>query len=439
MLMKTALVALMGLSLAVEAASIRQIPSLGGLERRQRGGNKNNNNGNANTGNNNAANGGTQTCLAANAVQTGSQSTGQNSAVAADGQVNSATDNANFINFCSGQTLTNGLQQKQGSCNGIPMGKIPATTNMVSTVIVNPQNMDNLAAQQTFNVTVNVQNMQLGSFTNATSTYYAAPQNLNGQGKIIGHTHVTIQNTGNSLNPTTPLDATQFVFFKGINDAGNGQGLLTTAVTGGLPAGNYRVCTMSSASNHQPVLMPVAQRGAQDDCRYFTVGGAGNNGNNAASNNAASNAAASASAAAGNAAASGTASKGKGGKGSSGNAAASTSAAATAANAATTSAAAASSGNGASRGKGKASSSGNSSQGAIGGIAAPAVTNSGNSARPFSVNGNTFVNQSAAVQRACAIQNNACADAVNAGKVQGATVADCNQQETQCNTAGGAA
>ena len=45
-----------------------------------------------------------------------------------------------------------------------------------------------------------------------------------------------------------------------INDAGNGKGLVTTAVTGGLPAGNYRVCTMAGSSNHQPVLMPVAQR-----------------------------------------------------------------------------------------------------------------------------------------------------------------------------------
>jgi hypothetical protein len=59
-------------------------------------------------------------------------------------------------------------------------------------------------------------------------------------------------------------------------------------VTGGLPAGNYRVCSMTSSSNHQPVLMPVAQRGAQDDCQKFTVGGAaGGNGNANAGGNAA--------------------------------------------------------------------------------------------------------------------------------------------------------
>jgi len=50
----------------------------------------------------------------------------------------------------------------------------------------------------------------------------------------------------------------------------NGQ--LSVTVTGGLPAGLYRVCTMASAANHQSVLMPVAQRGAQDDCTKFSVG-----------------------------------------------------------------------------------------------------------------------------------------------------------------------
>lgn len=43
-------------------------------------------------------------------------------------------------------------------------------------------------------------------------------------------------------------------------------------MSAGLEKGFYRVCTMSSAANHQPVLMPVAQRGAQDDCQRFSVG-----------------------------------------------------------------------------------------------------------------------------------------------------------------------
>ncbi|PHH63527.1 hypothetical protein CDD81_5714 [Ophiocordyceps australis] len=194
-------------------------------------------------------------------------------------------DNNNFINFCEGERLTNGQQVKKGSCNGIPMGKIPATTKMVSSVFINPQDGDNIAANQDFNIQVQVANLQAGFFTNATSTYYSAPQDLNRNGVVIGHTHVTVQDTGRTVNPKSPLDPTQFAFFKGINDAGNGQGLLTAAVDGGLPQGNYRLCSMSSAANHQPVLMPVAQRGAQDDCVRFTVGGNGRNRNGNQANN----------------------------------------------------------------------------------------------------------------------------------------------------------
>ncbi|CAP67810.1 uncharacterized protein PODANS_1_16920 [Podospora anserina S mat+] len=331
MLMKNAVAALMGLAMVAEAASVHQYGTptrtvgrrqfgkknnfgnrfgngqFGGGQNGQNNNNNNNgqnnngqnNNGQNNNGqnnnnnNNNNNNGGnnnqaSETCLAAAALQTGSQSTGQNGAQAADGQVNSATDNANFINFCQGKTLTNGLQNRDGSCNGIPMGEIPSANRMVSTVILNPKNGDDLEPLTTFQIQVNVANMQLGAFTNATSTYYSAPQTLNGGGQIIGHTHVTVQDTGNTLNPTQPLDATVFAFFKGINDAGNGNGQLAAEVTGGLPTGCYRVCTMSSASNHQPVLMPVAQRGSQEDCRYFSVGGAcanNNNNNNGGGNN----------------------------------------------------------------------------------------------------------------------------------------------------------
>lgn len=63
----------------------------------------------------------------------------------------------------------------------------------------------------------------------------------------------------------------------------------------------------------------------------------------------------------------------------------------------------------------------------------PPVTSS-TSARPFSVNGATFLNSVAALQRSCAIQHNACADAANSGKLSGG-VAQCDTQETACNAA----
>lgn len=48
--------------------------------------------------------------------------------------------------------------------------------------------------------------------------------------------------------------------------------------------------------------------------------------------------------------------------------------------------------------------------------------------------GNTFVNKAAAVQRACDIQMNGCADAVNGGKASGVTVSDCQAQQQTCIT-----
>lgn len=253
------------------------------------GNNNNNNQGNNNQNNNNNNNNNAAaaaTCLNANAVQTGSADDGQDGNAEA-GQVASATDDANFINFCSGKTLTNGLQVQGGSCNGVVMGEMPAQNKMVSTIMLSPAHNDDIQANQDFDVQLKIANLQAGFFTNPQTTYYSAPQQLSGDGVVIGHTHVTIQDLGNSLTPNQPLDASQFVFFKGINDAGDGNGLLSATVTGGLPAGNYRVCTMSGASNHQPVLMPVAQRGTQEDCNKFTVsnnGGGGNN-NNAGNNN----------------------------------------------------------------------------------------------------------------------------------------------------------
>lgn len=166
------------------------------------------------------------------------------------------------------------------------MGDIPAKTAMVSSAIQFPTTGGkDIPSDTSFNVTVQMINLVAGSFTDADATYYAAPQFLEG-GKIVGHTHITIQDMGKSLNPATPLDPTKFAFFKGINDAGNGQGLLTAVVLGGLPAGNYRVCTLASASNHQPVLMPVAQRGTCDDCTKFVVSGTGTTENVAANDGA---------------------------------------------------------------------------------------------------------------------------------------------------------
>lgn len=52
-------------------------------------------------------------------IQVGSSTDGSGSLGANADQAPSLTSENNFINFCKGQTLTNGLQITEGSCNGI--------------------------------------------------------------------------------------------------------------------------------------------------------------------------------------------------------------------------------------------------------------------------------------------------------------------------------
>ena len=138
------------------------------------------------------------------------------------------------------------------------MGDIPSTSKMISTIILRPEPGEDLEPETDFDIEVQIENLVAGSFTNPKNTYYAAPQQLE-DGKVIGHTHITIQSLGGDIKTQTPPKADEFVFFKGLNDVGDGNGGLSVTVEGGLPPGVYRVCTMTAASNHQPVMMPVSR------------------------------------------------------------------------------------------------------------------------------------------------------------------------------------
>jgi len=213
------------------------------------------------------------------------------------GQVASLTSTNNFINFCltTNLPLTNGQQIKTGSCNPAPMGIIAASTNMPSAKFQNPKNGDVIEPNQSFTVSLAIKHLETGHFVNADTNYFAAPQQTNGGGDIQGHSHIVIEKLS-ALDQTDPTDPTQFAFFKGLNAAGT---TLTADVTNGLDEGFYRMMSINTAANHQPVLVAVAQHGALDDGIYFTVqkGGA------AAAAGGNSTAAATGAAAAGNAAA----------------------------------------------------------------------------------------------------------------------------------------
>lgn len=129
--------------------------------------------------------------------------------------------------------------------------------------------MDTIAANTPFTVVMAISNLQTGFFVNATSNYFAAPQQLNSQGLIIGHSHIVIQ-AMTSLTQAEPIDPNTFAFFLGLNSPAQG-GLLTANVTGGLPSGVYRMASINTAANHQPALVPVAQHGSLDDIIYVCI------------------------------------------------------------------------------------------------------------------------------------------------------------------------
>ncbi|THG97107.1 hypothetical protein EW026_g4831 [Hermanssonia centrifuga] len=203
-------------------------------------------------------------------VATGFANNGQD--VPAAGQVASLTSSNNFINFCAtvpNLPITNGLQVKTGSCNPAPMGIIAATTNMPSSKFVFPVNMGTVQANTAFTIQMAINNLETGNFVNANENYFAAPQQVNSAGNVAGHSHVVIEAI-DAIDSTTTTDPTKFAFFKGLNDAAQG-GILSADVSDGLPAGVYRLASINSAANHQPVLVAVAQHGSLDDMIYFTV------------------------------------------------------------------------------------------------------------------------------------------------------------------------
>jgi hypothetical protein len=65
------------------------------------------------------------------------------------------------------------------------------------------------------------------------------------------------------------------------------------------------------------------------------------------------------------------------------------------------------------------------------GSSAPEVLFTEGADRPFDVNGATFLNEGAALQRSCAVQKNACANAANSGEIDGGVQA-CDDQEDEC-------
>ncbi|CAG8478580.1 9549_t:CDS:1 [Racocetra fulgida] len=178
------------------------------------------------------------------------------------------------------KVVANGTQIKingnlGGWCSSLIQGQLPATELMISTLILKPKDGSTVPANQNFTLAIKIINLQTGYFSDSDSEYYTMPQVLNEEGIIKGHCHVVIQKLTYDKDGEIVPNPNIFAFFKGLYDPANDHGILETevgtALGPGLPSGRYRICTMVSSYTHQPVIMPVAQRGSQDDCIRFTV------------------------------------------------------------------------------------------------------------------------------------------------------------------------
>ncbi|KAG6549297.1 hypothetical protein Mapa_009283 [Marchantia paleacea] len=158
-------------------------------------------------------------------------------------------------------------QPDKGTCSKTQLGEIPSTEHMTSTLILKPQNGATLKAGESFEVVIKLIDLETGFFSDPDNEYYAFSQQLNNDGVIKGHSHIVIQKL---RSKDSPPDATDFEFFKGLNQADGGDGKLFQTVDG-LSPGKYRLCTMASSFAHSSLIMPVAQRGPQDDCIRFNV------------------------------------------------------------------------------------------------------------------------------------------------------------------------
>jgi hypothetical protein len=190
------------------------------------------------------------------------------------GQEPSLTSSNNFINFCLtvniNLPLTNGQQNKGGSCNTAPMGVLAPSTNMPSSKFIKPKNLDGIKAHTTFQIKMAIRHLDAGHFTNPVTTYYGAPQQLNSGNDIIGHPHFVIEKLS-SASSTDPSDPSQFVFFIGVDTAADHEGNVSVNMTNGLPVGTYKLSSINSSANHAPVLVAVAQHGTLDDQIYVRV------------------------------------------------------------------------------------------------------------------------------------------------------------------------
>ncbi|KAL0069329.1 hypothetical protein AAF712_003694 [Marasmius tenuissimus] len=185
----------------------------------------------------------------------------------------SLTSSNNFINFCATVNLpfTNGKQFQEGSCNVAPMGIIPSINHIPSLKFQSPLNGAVLAINEAFLIRLGVKNLATGNFASSRTNFLSAPQQVDSNGLVLGHTAIVIEKL-ETLNQTVPTNPTRFDLYNATLELFT-DGFHGFNVSKGLPAGFYRLSSVTTDANHHLIVAPLLQYGAIDDAVYFTVRG----------------------------------------------------------------------------------------------------------------------------------------------------------------------
>lgn len=164
--------------------------------------------------------------------------------------------------------LSDGTAGRVGFCSPAPMGTLCGSDKMPSVKFAFPRFGDVVSANSPFNITLNIFNMVPNRLTATAAKFLAAPQELDSEGRVLGHAQVVVEAI-DSMNQTTPLNPSRFVFARTIIDVGT-DGILRGSVDA-LAPGFYRMAGFLQSANHQPILTAVNQKGAMNDVVYVRV------------------------------------------------------------------------------------------------------------------------------------------------------------------------
>ncbi len=114
---------------------------------------------------------------------------------------------------------------------------------MPSSKFVFPPNLGTVKANTQFTIKMAINNLEAGNFVNADQNYYAAPQQINAQGNVVGHTHFVIQAI-DSLESTKTLDPQTFQCLR----------VFRRVRTGSRPSTRQRTTSRSLLLSHSTVL-----------------------------------------------------------------------------------------------------------------------------------------------------------------------------------------